>query len=562
MPSLAQPTSAACATFGRSLSDSDSSRSLGGKYHFCKRVELYRGSVSTVYKCQLLGRAGSAEGAGSVVVKTYHKAKMAEKHLHKLEREIAAMRALSRGSGGGGGGAGVVQLLDTFEDANAVYLVMECCEGGDLFKRLMLHGGKLPEQWVCAAVISPLLQVLESMHRATTMHRDIKPENIFLTAAGAAKLGDFGLAIDWSRELPFSRSGTLDYMAPEVLVNPATHTQESAAVTLPLLQSKNIRPYTSAVDLWAVGCLAYELVVGRPPFEVEDEKQTASLIIYSHHIRCDPALGSPAWADFVRQALTKDPALRPSAAALLSHPWVRAAGAGRPAAGAPRAVAAAGAACKVSAGPAASSVAPSARSSVAASGGPGVTAGGTAAASSAAKPLAAAPAPAAAAALHNLAPRDWSAVAAVSLSPSHVPSPSSSSSGSAFDSPQRPTAAAAPLAPAAAGSGSGGGAKGLTLDSYGLPPPTPGAAKMPVGEWCSPPRPAGVLQRVKYHLRSGAPAAEAVAYATPAASAVPAPQQQQWGQWEVAGLIVRGVSCGGSLAPTVELDLDRDEAGL
>ena len=193
---------------------------------------------------------------------------------------------------------------------------MSRCAGGDLFKKLMLHGGRLPEGWVAAEVIAPLLQVLHRMHALRIMHRDIseyrmtvwahatplgfpslipacplsqcthlpasrarttpltarvhrattctptsEPENIFLTAEGDVKLGDFGLAIDWSHELAFSRSGTLDYMAPEVLINPATHLQESAAVTAPQLAAKNIRPYTAAVSFPAcwlpddlVGC--------------------------------------------------------------------------------------------------------------------------------------------------------------------------------------------------------------------------------------------------------------------------------------------------------------------
>jgi aurora kinase len=62
----------------------------------------------------------------------------------------------------------------------------------------------------------PLLRILEKMHTLKYLHRDIKPENIFLTAVGKFKLGDFGLAIKCDEELPFSRSGTLDYMAPEV----------------------------------------------------------------------------------------------------------------------------------------------------------------------------------------------------------------------------------------------------------------------------------------------------------------------------------------------------------
>lgn len=54
------------------------------------------------------------------------------------------------------------------------------------------------------------------MHSLKYLHRDIKPENIFLTSLGKFRLGDFGLAIKYDEEVPFSRSGTLDYMAPEV----------------------------------------------------------------------------------------------------------------------------------------------------------------------------------------------------------------------------------------------------------------------------------------------------------------------------------------------------------
>jgi hypothetical protein len=65
-------------------------------------------------------------------------------------------------------------------------------------------------------IIVPILRILEKMHALTIMHRDIKPENIFLTKAGKFRLGDFGLALLFEEEIPFSRSGTLDYMAPEV----------------------------------------------------------------------------------------------------------------------------------------------------------------------------------------------------------------------------------------------------------------------------------------------------------------------------------------------------------
>ena len=65
-------------------------------------------------------------------------------------------------------------------------------------------------------IIVPLLRVLVLMHEQHILHRDIKPENIFLTGKQKLKLGDLGLAIRSTEELPFTRSGTLDYMAPEV----------------------------------------------------------------------------------------------------------------------------------------------------------------------------------------------------------------------------------------------------------------------------------------------------------------------------------------------------------
>lgn len=61
------------------------------------------------------------------------------------------------------------------------------------------------------------LQSTQPLHLSS---RDIKPENIFLTSSMQFKLGDFGLAIKSDEELPFTRSGTLDYMAPEVRILP------------------------------------------------------------------------------------------------------------------------------------------------------------------------------------------------------------------------------------------------------------------------------------------------------------------------------------------------------
>lgn len=96
--------------------------------------------------------------------------------------------------------------------------------------------------------------------------------------------------------------------------------QESPCVDLQTLTAKNIKPYTPGVDTWAVGILAYELLVGKPPFEVEDEAQTAALIMHSNKITF-PGQHSQLWSDFVRVALVKEAAQRPDASSLLQHPW-------------------------------------------------------------------------------------------------------------------------------------------------------------------------------------------------------------------------------------------------
>ena len=83
-------------------------------------------------------------------------------------------------------------------------------------------------------MVGPLLKVLVRMHKQRIIHRDIKPENIFLISTKRFKLGDLGLAIQASTELPFTRSGTLDYMAPEVCL---AHLAWSCACVLAALST-------------------------------------------------------------------------------------------------------------------------------------------------------------------------------------------------------------------------------------------------------------------------------------------------------------------------------------
>eukprot|EP00899_Mesostigma_viride_P024139 jgi/Mesvir1/490/Mv11361-RA.1 len=231
-----------------------------------------------------------------------------------IRREVKLLRSLR-------GVASICHLYGTFEDVDGVYLVQEYCQGGDLLAVLKESGKRVPEEVLVPLVLAPLLQCLVRVHARGIMHRDVKPENIFVDGGGHPRLGDFGLAINFLEESPTERIGTLDYMSPEVLLSQGTHKLNGKVAAEALFQPT---PYTCKVDTWAVGVLAYEMLTGSPPFEVNSQNQTAALILWTDV----PIKGvwprhlSPEAIAFITWALRKVPHSRASASDLLYHPWV------------------------------------------------------------------------------------------------------------------------------------------------------------------------------------------------------------------------------------------------
>lgn len=201
--------------------------------------------------------------------------------------------------------AGVPTVYDFGEDG-ALFLVMEPLPGDSVGKLLDEHGA-LPASWA-AFIGAQTCAVLVAAHAAGLIHRDVKPENLMLGPDGAIRVIDFGVATSTGDE--FSRitqtgqiPGTARYMAPELLHGAgASH----------------------ASDLYAVGCLLYELLAGERPFQsphVLDE-------ITRRQSEPPPPLdGVPGeLAGLVYTLLAKEPESRPADALSVYRrlrPWVR-----------------------------------------------------------------------------------------------------------------------------------------------------------------------------------------------------------------------------------------------
>jgi len=142
----------------------------------------------------------------------------------------------------------VVNLLQSFETQNHIYLVIEFCSNGDLYEAIREGKGPLETEHV-RDFMHQLVGAVEFLHSNGIYHRDIKPENIFLTQSGSVKLGDFGLATTdaWSYEVAV---GSDRYMAPEQYDPSSTGYSPAKA------------------DIWAIGICLLNVLFSRNPFAV------------------------------------------------------------------------------------------------------------------------------------------------------------------------------------------------------------------------------------------------------------------------------------------------------
>ncbi|XP_071706396.1 calcium-dependent protein kinase 24-like [Rutidosis leptorrhynchoides] len=261
------------------------------RYRFGK--ELGRGEFGVTYECQ------DKEKGEKVACKKISKSRLrTEIDIDDVRREVEIMRHLPQHPN-------IVRYKDVFEDKDAIYLVMELCQGGELFDRIVAKGHYTER--AAALVTKTIVEVVQVCHNHGVIHRDLKPENFLYdnrSESASLKAIDFGLSIFFEPDQRFKEIvGSPYYMAPEVLR----------------------RSYGAEIDVWSAGVILYILLCGVPPFWAETEEGIAQAIIKGDiNFRRDPwPRVSEDAKNLVKGMLEPDASKRLNVEQVLGSRWIQ-----------------------------------------------------------------------------------------------------------------------------------------------------------------------------------------------------------------------------------------------
>ena len=209
-----------------------------------------------------------------------------EKHIKRFIREVQLTRKVAHPN--------VVRTHDIAWNDGIIYFTMEVVEGKTIKDRL--HAGKV-ELTEVIQILSQITKGLASIHECGIIHRDLKPGNIIIAQSGVVKIADFGIARPSFTDLTQQNEvvGSAGYMAPEVWTGGDIDERS---------------------DIYSLGVLTYELIVGTLPFDGE----SATEVMNRHMTYVPQKLDNiddkiPSWlAELISQMLEKDPADRPASA--------------------------------------------------------------------------------------------------------------------------------------------------------------------------------------------------------------------------------------------------------
>ena len=200
----------------------------------------------------------------------------------------------------------IVNMIYSFQDLDYLYLVMDLLPEGNL--RYYLCVKRRFNEKQNKFLIGCILVGLEYIHGQCILHRDIKPENLVFDSNGYLRITDFGIAKKYVVNNKKDTSGTVGYLAPEILCN---------------------QNHTYSIDYYAVGIIAYELAYGHRPYIGRSKHEVKQLILTQQaHIDYDelPNGYQDEAADFINQLIQRKPKNRlgkDSIFELINHPWLK-----------------------------------------------------------------------------------------------------------------------------------------------------------------------------------------------------------------------------------------------
>ncbi|EGR30764.1 protein kinase domain protein [Ichthyophthirius multifiliis] len=229
------------------------------------------------------------------VIKKIKTRDMCQKDRENTENEVRLLQKLRHSN--------IVAYKDSYMDREQyLNIVMIHCEGGDMHNKIQNQKGKhFPENQILDWLAQMAL-ALYYLHDKKILHRDLKTQNIFLKH-GRVRLGDFGIAkvLDSTRDFANTCIGTPYYMSPELF---------------------KYKPYSYKSDVWAFGCVLYEMCNLRHAFDAQSLNGLAVKIMKGSY---PPINSSYSWGlrDLIGKMLQLVPNNRPSIIEILNKPFVK-----------------------------------------------------------------------------------------------------------------------------------------------------------------------------------------------------------------------------------------------
>mmetsp|Transcript_5173 Transcript_5173/g.12426 ORF Transcript_5173/g.12426 Transcript_5173/m.12426 type:complete len:663 (+) Transcript_5173:102-2090(+) len=255
------------------------------KYGYAERRKVGEGSF---------GKALLVEGNDGtrLICKMVDVSKASPKELQDADKESRLLSSMQH--------AYIVRYRETFRESGWLCILMDFCEGGDLTAQIQSHrrAGKIIAENQVLTWFTQAILALRYIHERHILHRDLKPSNFFLMN-GNLIMGDFGIAKELACTIANAKTqiGTPYYLSPELC-------QE--------------RPYAWPSDIWAMGCILYEMCALKVPFDAPNISALVKGIV-SGRIPSVPPTYSPVTRQLCADILHRAPDRRPSADAILKR---------------------------------------------------------------------------------------------------------------------------------------------------------------------------------------------------------------------------------------------------